>query len=725
MIGDVRDRTKPTGYVSLSPFLDWQGKLCDPVDMEVAYTYDADMLRRTRVLPFAQLDDVLCVVSDNPDSPEAQEFWSALRRPVRLYLTEPWQLTLAYDRLFGIPEHLSDRQLGGILMSRNKVAAHQLVEALHVQKVDGARLGEALTSHNLANFWDVAEALAIQTGYPLIELSVSGLTAPAEAWDALGEEFWIRNMVVPVACTSEEVSIAMVDPLREGVREAVERALSRRVRLFVTGYRDMAITYARRYNGEYAERSREEIMSRSPEQSANFLLTGTQKLSLIGFVILFVASMARNWLATLTALNALVEAAYALNAIYRLWLMFISSRFPRHEVVRSVRLSFLSLDDLPTYTILVPLYKEAAVLPKIARAITNLRYPKHLLDVKFLLEADDLETIEVARNINLPNFIQLLIIPASEPRTKPKACNFGFWQSRGEYVVIFDAEDAPDPDQLLKAVEVFRHSDDSVACVQAKLSYYNQSQNILTRWFTSEYAMWFDQLLPALFVRDLPIPLGGTSNHFRRDVLRQIGAWDPFNVTEDADLGIRLSRLGYRTVVMDSTTWEEANSDFVNWIRQRSRWVKGYIQTWIVHMRHPVRLVRDLGVPGFVAFQAIILGTPMTFLLNPFLWGLTTAWFLMGTPFANALFPAWVYYLAFLNLALGNFAFMYTNVSGLARRSDWGLVKYATLNPIYWTFMSVAGWKGFLQLFTRPSFWEKTIHGLTKADVADGLKGGS
>jgi len=212
--------------------------------------------------------------------------------------------------------------------------------------------------------------------------------------------------------------------------------------------------------------------------------------------------------------------------------------------------------------------------------------------------------------------------------------------------------------------------------------------------------MWFDLLLPALFAADLPIPLGGTSNHFRSDVLRNIGAWDPYNVTEDADLGIRLHRAGYRTAIMNSTTREEANSEFVNWVRQRSRWVKGYMQTWLVHMRNPIGLWRDLGPKGFFGYQIIVGGTPLIFLLNPVLWALTTAWFTIQTPLAHELFLSWLYYTAFFNLLLGNFAFTYANVTGMARRGAWGLVKYAVLSPIYWTFMSVAAWKGAWQLYT-------------------------
>lgn len=235
----------------------------------------------------------------------------------------------------------------------------------------------------------------------------------------------------------------------------------------------------------------------------------------------------------------------------------------------------------------MPLYREANVLPTLVDALKRLEYPPDRLDVKLLLEEDDEDTIRAAKSAALPNYIELVLVPASQPRTKPKACNYGLARARGEYVVIYDAEDIPEPDQLLKAVAVLRSSPAEVVCVQAKLSYYNAFQNVLTKWFTVEYATWFDLMLPGLFAARMPIPLGGTSNHFKTAVLQSMGAWDPFNVTEDADLGIRLYKAGYRTVIMNSTTYEEANADLVNWIRQRSRWIKGYIQTSLVHLRSP------------------------------------------------------------------------------------------------------------------------------------------
>lgn len=233
----------------------------------------------------------------------------------------------------------------------------------------------------------------------------------------------------------------------------------------------------------------------------------------------------------------------------------------------------------------------------------------------------------------------------------------------------------------------------------------------MTRWFSIEYAMWFELILPGLDAENVPIPLGGTSNHFLRERLVKLGAWDPFNVTEDADLGIRLHKAGFQTAIIDSTTLEEANSELHNWIRQRSRWIKGYIQTWLVHMRHPVRLFRQLGPMSFISFQLLV-GGSFIFLLNPIFWLLTTVFFFTHAGLIQEVFPSFVFYAAAFQLFIGNFAFMYLNVAGTVERGYYALAKYALFSPLYWGLMSIAAWRGFIQLFTRPFYWEKTEHGL-------------
>ena len=224
--------------------------------------------------------------------------------------------------------------------------------------------------------------------------------------------------------------------------------------------------------------------------------------------------------------------------------------------------------------------------------------------------------------------------------------------------------------------------------------------------------MWFDLFLPGLDALRVPIPLGGTSNHFRTEPLRQLGAWDPFNVTEDCDLGIRLHKAGYRTAVIDSTTYEEANSEVWNWVRQRTRWLKGYIQTWLVHMRHPVRLLRSVGLKSFLSIQLVVLGVPLVTLVNPIYWAFTLLWVTTHWQVIPLFFPSLIYYVGAICLFVGNFVFMYANVSGCLMRKYYDLVRYALISPLYWGMMSLAGWRALYQLLLKPFVWEKTTHGL-------------
>jgi cellulose synthase/poly-beta-1,6-N-acetylglucosamine synthase-like glycosyltransferase len=438
------------------------------------------------------------------------------------------------------------------------------------------------------------------------------------------------------------------------------------------------------------------------------------------FTVLALATLAGLVIApvvTVTAYIALSTVFYVGFSAYKFYLAYRAMGTSLEIDVTAEDLGLLDDRELPVYTILVPVYREAKVFPILAKAIERLDYPKAKLDVKVLLEEDDLETIEVARKAGLPSYVDLLVVPRGEPKGKPKACNYGLIHAKGQYVVIFDAEDIPEPDQLKKAIVAFRKGDVRLACVQAKLNYFNRDQNLLTRWFTTEYSMWFDLFLPGLDASHAPIPLGGTSNHFPTARLRDLGAWDPFNVTEDADLGMRLYKRRWTTAVIDSTTYEEANSELYNWIRQRSRWVKGYIQTYLVHMRDPLRLYRQIGLRAFISFQFVVGGTFFGYLVNPLYWLLTVAWFLFHWGIVNQIFPAPIFYLGAIGLYLGNFAFTYLNVAGCLRREYYDMVKYALLSPVYWAFMSVAAWKGFLQLFYRPSYWEKTEHGLYRGRI--------
>lgn len=371
---------------------------------------------------------------------------------------------------------------------------------------------------------------------------------------------------------------------------------------------------------------------------------------------------------------------------------------------------------LPVFTILVPLFREISVVGQILESIAAIDYPADRLDVKIVLEESDRETVDYVRDCALPAHFEVIIVPSCKPQTKPKALNYALNFSRGDLVAVYDAEDVPDPRQLRLAAGVFAAAPADLACVQARLDFFNAGDNWLTRQFAIEYAVLFRRLLPVLASLSLPLPLGGTSNHFRANILRRVGGWDPHNVTEDADLGLRLARMGYRTGVIDSETSEEANCALGNWMQQRARWLKGWMQTWLVHMRQPVRLYSELGWAGFLATQAWLAGLIFSSLVHPFFLAYTI-WLLARGEFFPERADLIGTLIVGLNLAvliMGYGAYVLVAWEALAKRTDRSLRPWLIFTPIYWFMISAAAWLALWQLIRNPFGWNKTRHGLVR-----------
>lgn len=439
----------------------------------------------------------------------------------------------------------------------------------------------------------------------------------------------------------------------------------------------------------------------------------SQKL-LIGIVlILFAGGLYFNPKATGIVFVAILSSIYFADVLFNLYLILRSLNMAQEINFSDTEIENINDVSLPVYSILCPLYKEAHIIPQFLNAIEKIDWPKDKLDVMLLLEEDDKEAIEAIETMSLPPYVRPIIVPQSIPKTKPKACNYGLSKANGEYLVIYDAEDIPDTLQLKKAYLGFKKSPDDVICLQAKLNYYNPHQNLLTRFFTAEYSLWFDITLTGLQSINTSIPLGGTSNHFRTKDLLKLRGWDPFNVTEDADLGIRLFKEGYKTALIDSTTLEEANSNLKNWMRQRSRWLKGYMQTYFVHMRGIFPFARKKGVHALI-FQLVIGGKIAFILINPFLWLATLSYFTLYVyvgPTIETLYPTVVFYMAAFSLVFGNFLFLYYYMIGCIKREHFSLIKYIFFIPVYWFMISIACVIALYQLVFKPHFWEKTVHG--------------
>lgn len=374
-------------------------------------------------------------------------------------------------------------------------------------------------------------------------------------------------------------------------------------------------------------------------------------------------------------------------------------------------------DRLPRYAVLVALYQEAAVVGQLVKALNGLDYPKDRLQISLIVEADDLETRAALASHQLERHMRIVVVPDGIPRTKPRALNYALESAVGDYVVVYDAEDVPEPNQLLLALNVLEADRDTTGCVQARLGIYNPAGSFFTRQFTIEYGALFKAMLPALERFGLPVPLGGTSNHFPRRVLDEAGGWDAFNVTEDADLGIRLARLGLNVRIIPSTTWEEAPPTFNIWFGQRTRWLKGWMQTYLVHMRQPGRLWRDLGTFRFLGFQVLMGGMILSALIHP--WFYVAICYAIATegglPFVGSMSADnWLLALAAFNLLAGYGSAMVLGALAAggrpARRGERALAWGALGMPIYWLMISCAGYRAIWQLARSPFVWEKTVH---------------
>jgi glycosyltransferase XagB len=514
--------------------------------------------------------------------------------------------------------------------------------------------------------------------------------------------------------SSGELIVAAADPLDSKLATSLQVKFRCSIKLIAAF--DLDITWlSHKLRGEaFVKEAVFSLMKKDPDSSGLITFTDAQLYVIFGLIGITVVFFILYFKFTFIAVNLFSSLFFLFSILFKLYLAISGSKSELTEVVSKEEIKTINEVTLPVYTILLPVYKEDKLIRKLIWNLRSLDYPREKLDVKLLIEEDDDKTLNAVRNLDFPANFEVIVVPFHMPKTKPKACNYGLNFSRGEFLTIYDAEDVPDSDQLKKVVCQFRKLPEEFVVLQGALNYFNKNENLLTRMFTLEYSYWFDYMLHGLEQIDVPIPLGGTSNHFKLAKLIELGAWDPFNVTEDADLGLRVYDKGLKVGVLNSTTLEEANNEFFNWIRQRSRWIKGYMQTYLVHMRNPAKLVRKVGWRGFFGFNFFIGGTSFTFLLYPVLLGFLVLYLIFKFAFVRSIFPDWILYISIFNFIAGNVLMIYVNMLAVFKRRYYELILFSAFNPIYWLMHSRAAYKGLWQLITKPFYWEKTNHGLSK-----------
>jgi cellulose synthase/poly-beta-1,6-N-acetylglucosamine synthase-like glycosyltransferase len=605
--------------------------------------------------------------------------------------------------------------LGHILLEQELITPLQLKDALEKSKQSGMRLGEVLVGEGVLGYQHVYRALATYHQLPYIDLLKErpDLTLlrseEAELYLTLGVMPWKREGSMVVIATSEISELTQ--------RWAIQR-FGHDINYVMTSPYDIRRSVEDAFSERLSEKSRFALWHAMPNMSAMNTMPLGQCLLFLVFASAFAASSIHYPWPTLLSFIGACHAIYFGMMLFKAT-VFIAGRKAHETIDWDERIATILENQLPIYTVLIPMYHEVAKLPHMLGAMKKLDYPQSKLDIKLVLEADDYDTLNAAFQLKPSYNFDIIRVPTSYPRTKPKACNYALRFARGQFVTVYDADDEPDPLQLKKAVWSFKNLPRNVICLQARLNYYNAYDNWLTRFFSLEYAMLFNALLHGLERMNIPIPLGGTSNHIWLSKLKELGEWDPFNVTEDADLGTRLAARGYKTAMIDSDTLEESPNHFSAWMFQRSRWIKGYMQTWLVHMRHPVELYQTLKLPGFIGFQFFIGLSSFAFLSAPIVALLYCIWLFAS----NYPFPVWLIILTVANLT---FNFCLHSICALDiikkyRNPRLSLVLSALTYPFYLIMHSMASYLALWQLLVKPHVWNKTTHGVAKSFIENPL----
>ncbi|MFY2826188.1 glycosyltransferase [Ruegeria sp. MALMAid1280] len=595
------------------------------------------------------------------------------------------------------------KPLGACLVDRGLITKAQLDEALFLQSWQQAPLGEILVAEGWVNRQDVLNALSEQTGLQIADLD--SLPPPSNLCRIKPVDFWLAHNVIPwrqlgpilLVCTArpdlfpdvqtelEDTGYTIIPVL--AVADQIDDAIAR---VFSTPLAEAAEA---RVDLDQSCRSWTPRSRVGPAVALAGLMTLFAAFPMTGFAVLVAAAVIS------LILFLCLRLAGLLNYIWH------------HRTRRSKTPPPSPPLALPCVSIMVPLYKEREIAGALIRRLRRLTYPKALLDVILVLEETDEVTRSTLAQAHLPSWIRTVEVPALNGlTTKPRAMNFALDFCRGDILGVWDAEDAPQPDQIERVVRHFARTDEDVVCLQGVLDYYNPRTNWRSRCFTIEYNSWFRVILQGIARLGLVVPLGGTTFFFRRDKLLELGGWDAHNVTEDADLGVRLSRAGYRTEMVDTATFEEANFRAWPWVRQRSRWLKGFMVTYLVHMRSPLRLLSDLGPWRFLGLQAFFLGTVGQFVLAPVLWLFWLTTFGLPSPLDPILSGAGLTALFGLFL-LAEAVNTLVGVIAVSARERRFLLAWVPTMPLYFPLGVLAAYKALWELLLDPFFWDKTQHG--------------
>lgn len=457
----------------------------------------------------------------------------------------------------------------------------------------------------------------------------------------------------------------------------------------------------------------------TPSQSAQGHITRETVSLAIFSTITFVALLyAASWLIDRPVLAIVafgISMAYLGLMLFKLWMMVLSMRHEQPEI-SDEELAGIADGELPVISIMIPLYKEQEIIPQIFRYLNDFDYPQDKLDIIFILESTDTETAQAFLAMNPPPHFKALLSPDVQPKTKPKAMNVALKVAKGDLLVIYDAEVLPERTQLKKAYLTFKRNP-SAMYLHSKMDVYNANYNWLTRLYTAEFSYFYHYFMPGLVRSDFPIPISGHSTYFRREVVERVGAWDAYNVAEDCDIGIRIYRKGFGSgMMLESHTWEQSTTTIPTWVRQRTRWIQGFIQTSIVQLRYPLLLKKELKTwRNFCVFLILVPGNVVLNIMNIFQWGMFLLWHVTHAPFLEVAYAGLNLYIATTSFLVGNFLFTFYSMYALYRRKHYRIVPWALISFVYWIMLGIATVRATIHLFLHPHKWDKTSHAAVKA----------
>lgn len=614
------------------------------------------------------------------------------------------------------PEHPKGYRLtiGQILLSRKWVNEIDLLKAWSLQRYENAPIGEILIGLGKITADQLYRALSVQYSLNLIDLNTH---PPSVDWVKFSDpQHALKEGYIVWRQTEGTLTIAVTDPTQIAPIRQTFQQTDKWIDFVLIKPNCLQNYIARTCDTELARRA----LSTCPtNMSCRSWSKWTYIKTLIfaclislSFLFLLIPAVMLKGLLILTFIALISLIIFRISC----YLILHKHLFNQHADAKPSRII-----KQPKVSILVPLYKESSILNRLVDRLSVLSYPKELLEICLIYEENDLETKTALMHQSLPAYMKRIEVPYGHPQTKPRAMNYALDFCSGYIVGIYDAEDAPEVNQIERVVQKFATCGSDIACVQCVLDFYNAKTNWISRCFTLEYSILFRLILPALDRMCLPIPLGGTSVFFRRDILEKLGRWDAHNVTEDADLGYRLYRLGYRCAWIDAVTYEEANYRLVAWIKQRSRWLKGLFITALVHFKTPLKLHAQIGsLATFTMVSMLIVPwilCPLVPLILP-LWLLT---FGVDLPFYTSL-PTWgisILTAAFITneILMIFLAYSVTHTKQHKHLRPWVITMIA-----YWPIAFLASYKALYEIFTNATYWDKSEHGLNDQDFTETIK---